>query len=1033
MSWIGWWRTHPGGLRLATLLALLLLSTCCRSHAETLSLRQLVHTRWTTRDGAPPSILALAQTPDGVLWIGTPAGLYTFNGYEFRPFHSTDGRKLPSLVVAALAEDGQGGLWVGLRYGGIAHISSQRLLVTYGAQEGVHPGNVQQVAASSEGRAWAVAGNELIRFNGWRWESVGPTEGDSTNDEHGVDAIYPERDGTLWVMFASRLYRVRPGSTSFEPTREHSNLVNTLRRSPDGQLWLADQLAGIRRACPDGCRRETGLNAHGVTDMTFDAAGNLWASSVQGVLRVQPARLRVKPTEDQPAEPAVERITEAQGLTSDHATCVLRDREGNIWVGTLHGLDRFQRSAFAAFPAASLMEPTSIVADARGVVWFGTSSSGLQSVRSLSHSSPLIGGSAPRGAPNGHTNLMLAPGVDDTLLISRNSALMRLELNGRLRRLPTPPLLRNFPIFAMAEDASSGLFVTLARNGVWRHWNGRWSPVGPSIRSSANTPMALCFDQRHRLWMGFPDGRVEIMDTANGRIDRVTGAESLGSVLVIALIEEKMWMGGASGVAWSDGVAIHPLKTTAALDSLRGVSGIVESAEGSYWFNGAAGIVRVSADEIRRALADPHQVVVPRLFDGNDGLDGVAMQVGGRPTAVRDAAGRLWFSTTSGLFFIDPLHISVNPVPPSVRVTSLQMDDARLEAGTSLTVPPGIHTLRIGYEGVSLTSPERVIYRYKLDGEDKEWQNADTLREAVYTGLHPGRYVFHVMAANASGVWSGPEPLLSVRVRPSFYQTMWFALACVGVGCFMMWLAFQWRVRFVIARVEEKLNERARERVRIARDLHDTLLQGIQGLVLRFHFAAEQVPIEQPAHALLSQALSRADQVISEGRERVKQLRGQPSSTDVLLKGLLETAENERWDRPVEVRTLAEGETRPLRALVYDELYAIGREAIVNALRHAAPTCIEIELISQANELRLRCRDNGIGMPAHGARLSGEHWGILGMEERAARLGARFDLWSAPGAGTEIEVRVRAVAAYAATVHDPTRFSLAHLFVHSDE
>lgn len=1009
-----------------------LLAALSPAQAQDVSLQQFLHTRWTTRDGAPPSILALAQTSDGVLWLGTPAGLYTFNGYEFRPFHQAGGQELPSLGVASLEDDGQGGLWVGLWFGGIAHISDGGFVVIYRAQGGVHPGNVQQIVADKEGTAWAIAGNELIRFDGHKWHSFGPSEGNSTNDQHGVDSIYLEPNGVLWVMFGERLYRVRPGGTSLEATQERSFLVMALRRAPDGQMWLADRLNGIRRACPEGCRDRVTVKTSGPTGMVVDPSGDLWVSSIGGILRIHPRLLGLSNARTQP-EKSVERFSSAQGLTSDRAECVLRDREGNIWAGTRQGLDRFQRSAFTPYLNTSQEQATSLAADARGTIWFGNHRIGLNAVDARNTASIPVSASRTTRTPDGRRSFMIASGVDDTLLVSNNSGLFRFQSPDHLRPLPGLQLARDFPILAMAEDRYSGIFVSLARNGVWRLWEGKWSRVETRPGISDTAPMSLSFDERHRLWMGCPSGRIEILDPAGKDGSRQLEEVSLGIILTISRMKGTMWVGGASGIAWSDGVTLHPVHALAA-ESLRGISGIVQAADGSFWLNGAAGVSRVAAEEMEHARIDADYRFRSQLFDYRDGLEGVALQWDGRPTAARDGEGHLWFSTTSGLFSIDPLHLPINTVPPSVRVTGVQMDDARLQASsTSIVVPPGIHTVRINYEGVSLTSPDRVVYRYKLDGEDKDWQNGGSRREAVYTRLHPGTYTFYVMAANASGIWSSREPRLAMLVKPAFYQTTWFRFACLAAGCALLWLIYQWRVRFVIARVEERLDERARERVRIARDLHDTLLQGIQGLVLRFHFAAEQVPADQPAHALLSQALSRADQVISEGRDRVTQLRGQPSSTDELLKAILDAAENQRWDRPVEIRVLAEGESRPLRALVHDELYAIGREAVTNALRHASPSRVEIELISHANELRLRCRDNGIGMPANGSQRSHGHWGILGMEERAARLGARFDLWSSPGAGTEIEVRVRAAAAYAVSTQHAARFSLSHLFVHSEE
>jgi signal transduction histidine kinase len=441
---------------------------------------------------------------------------------------------------------------------------------------------------------------------------------------------------------------------------------------------------------------------------------------------------------------------------------------------------------------------------------------------------------------------------------------------------------------------------------------------------------------------------------------------------------------------------------------LRGISGIVKTGAGDLWLNAASGIVRLAASEISLALRNFNYRMQTEVFDFRDGVSGSPAQFRPTPTAVADSTGKLWFATSGNVVSADPTAIVRQRALPRIVIESLVSDGVGQKVRDAGQVTIRARNLQIDYVGISLASPQRVIYRYKLDGEDRQWQEAGTRRQAFYSSLSPGHYRFHVAAAIGDGRWTELELPADVIVPPAFYQTTWFIVASVIGFIAALATGHEVRVQQITQRVRDRLEQRAAERVQIARDLHDTLLQGIHGLMLRFHFIAEQIPESTPARSLMEEALNTADKVIDEGRNRVRSLRSDRLSEADLASHLAEVGTELNWNRSVQFTVATEGARADLHPIVEDELFMIGREALTNAFRHARASRIEVEINSDGRAIRLRCRDNGRGIGSNilKAAESNNHWGYLGMRERAEKIGATLDCRSAPGQGTEITVTV---------------------------
>jgi signal transduction histidine kinase len=541
--------------------------------------------------------------------------------------------------------------------------------------------------------------------------------------------------------------------------------------------------------------------------------------------------------------------------------------------------------------------------------------------------------------------------------------------------------------------------------------DGVWTPNGGRSDLPQLPLLSMLADAGGRLWFGYTDNRVALIEHEHLRVLGAADGLQIGSASVLYARNGKgdVWIGGPSGVAHYDGQRFRALIGEDG-DPFRGVTGIVETAAGELWLNGATGISRIAAAEIEQARRDPQHRVRYHRFDSNDGLDGGASQVPPLPSAVETEDGKLWFSAGNTIVWVDPQHIHRNALMPNVLIRSVIANDRPFATTTDapeLELPIGTTRLQIAYTATSLSMPERMRFRYRLDGIDTRWQEAGTRREAFYTNLGAGTYRFQVIASNDDGVWNSNGATLIFTIAPAFWQTPWFAALCVLAVLGLLRLAYLLRLRQLSLRMRVQLGERHRERERIARELHDTLLQGVHGLVLRFQALSNQLPAESPLRQRMEFALERADELLIEGRNRVAELRSTSSDVTDIGDALDLLGKELSQDRAVDFHLTIEGAPHPLDPLAQDEVHRIGREALLNAFLHADAASINVRVIYNVGGMQLLISDDGRGIDDD-ILQSGKpgHWGLAGMRERADRIGARLTFTSSPLNGTEIELKV---------------------------
>jgi len=985
---------------------------CAPTHAlpTNLTAAQLYHSRWTFEEGAPSGIDAMAQTRDGFLWLSNASGLFRFDGVEFEHIESVGGQPLPSANVVSLWANPQGGLWIGYQFGGASLLQNGRL-VSYSVAQGLPGGVVLAFAQSAGGSVWAGTSRGLFHLSDGRWK-LADSEGDGLSGY--VERLQLDGQGSLWALGGSEVFVLRRGASRFVSVGVSADRADVagLSAAPDGHVWLI--------VVPDGVltiRDLTGALApvvlsHGPgRDQTwaakFDRDGNLWTTDPRGLGRI--------PLEPHPADTASGGSLAKDGrvaLTSASAQGILEDREGNLWIGTPNGLDRFRvpilkqadlTAPDMPFTASNAHAPAFPLAAApAGGIWVATPREYL--VRLGAHKE-IIGGGP-------HTDMTcLYLDRRGELWVGATDALW--HLRGRrwtVLQRPTQADLTgtHHAVQAMVMDDSGAMWVSVVRKGVYRIVDGTWVLWGGRKDLPAQTATVLTADDIGQLWFGYADNRVAVL--ASDHVRTLGAAEGLDVGVVLSIVQHgsDVWIGGEHGVARWDGRRFQPVRWQGAVPL--NVSGIAFTSEGHVWLSTSRGAICIDAAAIE-AWAAGSPPVQYRLLDYLDGIPGTMSVIRPLPTIAVDASDRIWFATNNGVVWTDPAHEVHHGVAPEVFVKTVRADGVSFDLSRrpqGLQLPVRTHNLEIRYTAPSLTMPERVRFRYQLEGSDSDWQEAGTRRQAFYTDLRPGHYRFRVLAANHEGLWNETGASIELDLPPTFTQTRWFLLLCWLAAAVVMWLLFSLRWRRAEAQLRWRLQERLIERERIARDLHDTFLQGMQGLLLRFQSATERIPQQEPARALMEKALDRADEVIAEGRNKVTELRlSADRRTQYLEQALEQYCADLEQIYGVAWRVYVEGVPRELHPVVGEEVEQIGKEALTNAFKHARATSIEVRVTYSASGLLLQVIDDGGGFDSRNPQVAPGHWGLQGMKERAARIRrGRLSISSRVGLGTTVELQI---------------------------
>jgi signal transduction histidine kinase/streptogramin lyase len=589
---------------------------------------------------------------------------------------------------------------------------------------------------------------------------------------------------------------------------------------------------------------------------------------------------------------------------------------------------------------------------------------------------------------------------------------------GNYTRIALPPSFPK-PYFeseiAATADGFGAFWLAALREGLFYRKKGRWQRLETAPQFAMMSPRTAFTDWMGRAWFGYGGGTIILLD--QGNIQRVFRAEDspVRGVRAINGRGRHIWVGGELGLAFFDGKGFRRI-IPADAEAFGLVMGVEETSDGSVWLAESRGVIQVPASEVQQARENSSYRVKYRVFDSFDGLPGAfADAQTASKVVIHGTDGKLWFFTSNGVAWIDPADISTNALPPPVLIQSVKANGRQPGSLTDLVLPPRTTNLQIGYTALSLAVPERVRFRYRLEGVEKDWQDAGTRREAFYNRLGPGEYHFRVIACNNDGVWNEEGAHLDFKIAPAWYQTTWFYSMCAVICLALLGAIYQLRLHQLRRQFNSKLEERVDERTRIARELHDTLLQSFQGLLMRFQGVSNDLVGGEPKQEL-DEIIDRAAQAITEARDAVQGLRSSVLESDDLAAAIgtlgkeLAAADN----RPPEFTMQVEGAQRKLHAILRDEVYRVAGEALRNAFRHANARRIEVEIRYDERQFRLRVRDDGRGMDPKLLFDNGRagHFGLPGMRERIKRVGGKLTVWSEHESGTEVELKIPAAHAY---------------------
>jgi signal transduction histidine kinase/ligand-binding sensor domain-containing protein len=947
---------------------------------------------WQTGQGLPQnSVYEVVQDREGYLWLATWGGLVRFDGARFTVFGMADIPGLGSSRILSLHASRSGGLWIGTRDGGLARLDDG--VATSYEGDPLRRTPVTSIREDAEGRVWIntplgtarVAGTKLEPYVSHRGKPVG-------------EFYLQARDGSLWFHSGSDIVRFgADGASATLPVGKPSGFL--VHEARDGSVLIAsnDQPRLVRydqgvfsdvQLPPARLRQYAAFHPHaGVLAMATDTDGELLLLTPTGLARVADARLR--PVEALPVP--------GNGGELPKALSLLVDREGNRWIGTLTtGLHRFRPAPVTAYGREEGLSDTeffSVFQDRDGRIWLGG--------RLLYW----FDGQRFHRFPGLVDVRAIAQSRDGDLWFGGSGGLYRWRSGVLSRfRIDAPA------VSVILQDRQGTLWIvapTYERpGGLYRFREGHFERVAGDVHNIAE-------DRNGGLWVASPRG----LERVRGD-DTVLYEQNLSSVP--AMDQDPtgtLWIAdyGRGLFRLRDG-RLKAITTRDGLPNNLPVAILRDGAD--LWISSDHNILRVGLEQLNDLADGRASSISPVSYGLAEGMRTSECN-SGSPGAWKAADGRIWFPTLRGVVAIDP---GVgNRLPPPVVVEEAWAHQLKLGRSGRTSIPPGNNTVDFRFTALTFSAPEKARFRYRLDPYDEEWVEGGPGRAAHYTNLDPGEYSFHVIAANDYGVWNEQGASVRFVLQPRYYQTAWFRALCGMILVILLWAAYQVRVRQLRQQFERTLNARVDERTRIARELHDTLLQGAHGILLRFQTVAELLPGRPTeAKARLDTAIEQAAHFVTEARDEVKGLRSSTVQSNDLPRAIGTLGEELATDSTTEGSTAfrvgVEGNARDLHPIVRDEIYKIAAEALRNAFRHAQARQVEVEIRYADEELRLRVRDDGSGIDSAvlAAKAHEGHYGLRGMTERANAIGGHLAVWSELRQGTEVELRVPARAAYAA-------------------
>jgi signal transduction histidine kinase/ligand-binding sensor domain-containing protein len=977
-------------------------------------LSQYIRDQWSSDRGFPGGpVYAIAQTADGYLWIAAEKGLVRFDGLTFRLFQPAGLNPGTGPTVLGVAAAPDGSLWARLRGPALLRYrdrSFENILAQVGQPESV----VTAMFRSREDILLATLEHGGVAYRNGTFTTIAAPSSIPTSSF--IIAMAEARDGDMWLgtrdagllrVQGKRVTRIMQGLPDLK--------VNCLLPGANGDLWIGTD-KGVARwtgtevttsGVPDALRTLTALA------MLRDRESNVWiAAGSRGLLRVDSG--------------GVTRQDERDTRLGGSVTALFEDRDNNIWIGTTKGIERLRDGVFTTYSVAQGLPSDSVGpvhADSAQRIWFAPPAGGLYWMRDSRV------GRIEQAGLSDDVIYSIAGHGEEVWVGRQRGGLTRLrpQRDGSfaVERLTQAEGLAQNSVYAVHQARDGAVWAGTLSGGVSRFKDGVFSTYTTADGLRSNTVASILEAADGTMWFGTPNG---VSTLSRGGWRHYAAKDGLPSSDVSVLLEDSagnVWVGTAAGLGlFRAGQLQSPVNIPAGLHG--SILGLAEDHSGWLWIATADRVFRAHREGLADRSFGDAEVREYSIADGLMALEGVKRH----RSVVADSRGRIWFSMNRGLSMADPGRGDRRDVPALTHVEDISADGTPVDLhGSGVRIPAGRRRITLGYAGLSLAMPERVMFRYRLDGFDPDWSEPVTERQAVYTNLSPGPYVFRVTASNGYGLWNGHEASARFDVLPSVWQTAWFQLSAVLLFGLAGLAVYRLRVFQVARQLNVRFEERLAERTRIAQELHDTLLQGFVSASMQLHVAADRLPAGSPAKPSLDRVLDLMARVIEEGRNAVRGLRSTSSAPHDLEQAFSSLHQELAIGEQTDYRVIIEGKPRPLKPIIRDEVYRIGREALTNAFRHSGARSIEIELEYTSGHLRMLVRDDGRGMDPLVVRSGTEgHWGIAGMRERAESIGAAFKVSSRADAGTEVELTVPGHVAFDQASAGASRGWIARFF-----
>jgi ligand-binding sensor domain-containing protein len=951
---------------------------------------QYICDRWGAEQGLPlGSVYAITQTSDGYLWIGTEAGLLRFDGIQFRQIHNRPGT-YPSTSVLSMSPDRDGSLWLRLQDMTLLRYRNGSVEDPFYQSRAI--GNITAISHTNQGELLAARMQfGAFTYRGGRLALVAPASGLPRSP---IISIAQTGDGAVWMgTRGAGLIKLDSGKTTIITQGLPDPKVNCLLPDGIGDLWIGTDHGLARWNGSEVTTKDVPASLTGfqILALTKDRDGNLWVGTDSGrLMRFNSDGVAV--------------FDQSANDSGNAITALFEDREGNLWFGSANRLERLRDSPFVTYSTPEDLPADGskpIVVDSENRTWFGPSDGGLWWFNGQRHGSVMADGL------NKDIVYSIAGGKHELWVGRQRGGLTRITSKDGIFRAKTYSSkdgLAQDSVYSVYLARDGAVWAGTLSGGVSRLYAGALKTYTIADGLASNTVASILESSGGTMWFATPSG---LSSLSKGRWRTFTSVDGLPSQNVNCLLEDSngvLWAGTTAGLAFQH-LGRFETPTRVAPSLKEQILGLAEDRNGSLWIATSNHVIRVNRARLLNGSLASGDFLQYGLADGLRGTEGVKRH----RSVVADSLGRIWFSLNAGISVVDPARLTRNSAPAIPHIESIVADGSRLPISQDVHVPPDRQRVVIDYTGLSLSVPNRVRFRYRLEGFDREWSDPVADREAVYTNLPPGSYRFRLLAANPDGMWNENEAGISFAVEPAYWQTWWFRggilLLCALVGAALYLL----RLRYVTQQLSMRFEERLAERTRIAQELHDTLLQGFISASMQVHVAATKLPADSNARQSLARALDVMRQVIDEGRNAVRGLRsviGRSADLEQAFSQIQEEAAAEGLGGGgVDFCVVAEGKRIELHPMLREEIYWIGREALINAFRHARARKIEIELNYSPSGLRVLIRDDGCGIDAHLLREGRDgHWGLTGIRERADRIGGRLRLWSSVNGGTEVEL-----------------------------